>query len=103
MAEKIEAKHYTYDPLSMRNKSHTYDVIGHMVWQPYWIYPKTYKSAPHKRCPGEGLQSLIALFVVLGFVASVMAVLAISTQKNFSFNLSCLFSSKYQTDSDRSV
>ena len=44
MAEKIEAKHYTYDPLSMRNKSHTYDVIGHMVWQPYWIYPKTLKK-----------------------------------------------------------
>ena len=42
VAEQIEAKLYTYDCLSMKNKSHTYDVIGHMVWQPYWIYPKTF-------------------------------------------------------------
>ena len=44
MAEKIEAKLYTYDRLSMRNKRVTYDVIGHMALQPYWIYPKTYKN-----------------------------------------------------------
>ena len=25
-------------------KVHTYDIIGHMVWQPCWIYPKTYKK-----------------------------------------------------------
>ena len=25
-------------------KVHTYDVISHMAWQPYWIYPKTYKK-----------------------------------------------------------
>jgi len=65
-AEKIEAKLYTYDRLSMRNKSHTYDVISHMVWQPYWIYLKNYKkkNTPLKRSPGEGLQSLIALSLV---------------------------------------
>ena len=41
MAEQIEVKLYTYDRLSMRNKRFThYDVISHMVWQPYWIYPK---------------------------------------------------------------
>ena len=45
-------------------KVHTYDIRGHMVWQPYLIYPKTYKDTPLKRSPGEGLQSLIALFLV---------------------------------------
>ena len=40
MTEKIKVKLYTYDHLSMRNKSHTYDIIGHMVWQPYWIEEK---------------------------------------------------------------
>ena len=49
VAEQIEAKLYTYDCLSMKNKSHTYDVIGHMVWQPYWIYPKTDKKSSPER------------------------------------------------------
>ena len=46
VAEQIQAKLYTYDGKSMRNKRFTYiyDIIGHMVWQPYWIYPKTYKK-----------------------------------------------------------
>ena len=25
-------------------KVHTYDIIGHMVWQQYWIYPATYEK-----------------------------------------------------------
>ena len=51
MAEQIEAKLYTYDRLSMRNKKiYTYEIIGYIVWQPYWIYPKTYKknSSPER-------------------------------------------------------
>ena len=41
VAEQIEAKLYLYDrlPVHEEGKVHTYDVIGHMVWQPYWIYP----------------------------------------------------------------
>ena len=40
-----------------------------MVWQPYWIYSKTYKNTPFKRSPGEDLLSLIALFLdVIAFV-----------------------------------
>ena len=37
-AEQIEVKLCRYDRLSMRNKRFSnYDVMGHMVWQPYCI------------------------------------------------------------------
>ena len=72
MAEQIEAKLYTYDPpIHEEQKSRTHYVIGHMVWQPYWICLKTYKNTPLKRSPGKGLQSLIDLFLVLCMVQLV--------------------------------
>ena len=41
MAEQIEEKLCRYDCLFMRNKRFpNYDVIGYMVWQPYWIEGK---------------------------------------------------------------
>ena len=55
----------------MRNKRFTRDVIGHVVWQPYWIYPKTYKNLIlqngstnrgetwHKCSPSHGCTSLL--------------------------------------------
>ena len=58
---------HVWPPVHEEQKVHTYDIIGHMVWQPYWIYPQTCKKKKHtplKRSPGRGLQSLIALFVV---------------------------------------
>ena len=65
MAEQIEVKLYTYDlPVHEEQKVHTYDITGHMVWQPYWIYPKTFNNTPLKISTGEGVQSLIALFLV---------------------------------------
>ena len=53
------------------------DVIGHMVWQPYWIYPKTYKNTPLKRIIGKGLQSLIALFLVINIIFIIMVIIII--------------------------
>jgi len=45
MTEQIEAKLYRYNCLSMGNKKFpTYDIIHHMVWQPYWIDCKTFKK-----------------------------------------------------------
>ena len=64
-AVQIEVKLHKWPPVHEEQKVHTYDVIGHLVWQPYWIYLKTYKITPLKRSPGESLQSLIALFLVL--------------------------------------
>ena len=44
-AGQIKGNLYKYNRLSMRNKKFaTYDIIGHMVLQPYWIYPKTSKN-----------------------------------------------------------
>ena len=31
-------------PIYEEQKFSTYGVIGHMVWQPYWICPKTFKN-----------------------------------------------------------
>ena len=42
MVEQIEAKLHVWLPVQEEQKVHTYDVIGHMIWQSYWIYPKTY-------------------------------------------------------------
>ena len=56
---------HVWPPVHEAEKVHIYAIIGHMVWQPYWIYPQTYKNTPLKRSPGEGLQSLIALFFLL--------------------------------------
>ena len=73
MAEQIEAKLYTYDSLSMKNKRFTHDIVGHMVGQPYWTYPKTYKNTPLKRSPGDALQSLLFLvFITLGAIAAAV-------------------------------
>ena len=45
MTELIKEKPYGYDHLSMKNKKFpTYDIIGHMVWRPDWIYPKTFEN-----------------------------------------------------------
>ena len=45
MAEQITSNLHRNESLSLRNKKFpTYDIIGHMVWQPYWIYTKTYKT-----------------------------------------------------------
>ena len=35
---------HIWHPIHEEQKVHTFDVIGHMVWQPYWIYLKTYKN-----------------------------------------------------------
>jgi len=41
----IGTKFYSFDHLSRRNKKFsTYDIIGHMVWQPHWIYPEISKD-----------------------------------------------------------
>ena len=53
MAEQTEAKLYMYDRPSMRNKRFTDDVIGHVVWQLYWILPQTYKKIFFSRTAGQ--------------------------------------------------
>ena len=51
-----------------------------MVGSHIGIYPKTYKNTPLKRCPGNGLQSLIAFFfVVVAAAAQAVAAAASAT------------------------
>ena len=65
-AYSIDVKLHIYDLVEMENTCFlNFNLIGHMVWQPYWIYPQTYKNTPLKWSSGEGLQSLIALIHVL--------------------------------------
>ena len=37
-------------PMHEERNVHTYHIIGHLVWQPYWIYPKMYlkKKSPER-------------------------------------------------------
>ena len=43
MSEKIKAKTlHIWLPIHEEQKGNTYDIIGHMVWQQYWIYPETH-------------------------------------------------------------
>ena len=44
MAEQIKSKLNRSDRLSMWNKRFPLMASCHMIWQPYWIYPKTIKN-----------------------------------------------------------
>ena len=66
MAEQIEMKCYTYDRLSMGNKRFTHMMsLVTSFGSHIGFTPKPIKMISLKRSPGKGLQSLIALFLVL--------------------------------------
>ena len=58
-------------PIHEEQQGHTYDVIGHMVWQPCWIYPKTdKKKIRHSKEVLASVCNLCLLFFLFSSVSS---------------------------------